>query len=143
MHWLYSPGGDQLQGPYPVADLEAILADSAAILAALLAGRPAPPVRPDRVARSLYAIVQDLDALTPADQAAIWAQVTSGIPPAWTTSNNLAVWVAIRVADGLAEPHRTSARIAAVAAYTRDEAPTWLVHPAWRPTLNVPGDEPV
>lgn len=91
-------------------------------------------VRP-RVPRTIQAILVDVKALTGAQQLAVWSDITSGSPPKWQGSNDPVVWC-----KGSQPSTLTAQEKQVGAAFYVRENPTYLVHPAFDVTINVPGD---
>lgn len=96
--------------------------------------------------RGLFAIYQDIHALTTAQKMAIWTDLSSGSPPKWSQNQgpNTAAIMALHwsaVNSGATTANMTDARLRLMAMYVHDN-PTYLVHPSFAPSINVPGDEP-
>jgi len=99
-----------------------------------------------RVPRPLYAIYNDLVALTTTQQANIWADISSGTIPKYLldASPNTAALVVLDWAvrsSGAVGASLTAAKFRAVAMYVQDN-PTYLVAPTFDATINVSGDMP-
>ena len=99
-----------------------------------------------RIPRPLYAIYNDLVALTTTQQANIWADISSGTTPKYLLDagpNTAALvvldWV-VR-SSGAVGASLTAAKFRAVAMYVQDN-PTYLVAPTFDATINVAGDMP-
>jgi hypothetical protein len=100
-----------------------------------------------RAERPLYAIYNDLAALTITQQGNVWADFSAGTPPKYLldAGDNAAAivvldWV-VR-ASGVSGAALLGAQLRAVAMYVQDNV-SYLVAPAFDPTINVPGDMPV
>jgi hypothetical protein len=94
-----------------------------------------------RKPRSVQAIIEDLLNNTTAQQKAlIRADLTSGNPPKWRAGGPM-VWSQAAAFTGATNQQQAIALAVAVAYYLQ-EFPTYLVHPSFAPTLNIPGDEP-
>ena len=99
-----------------------------------------------RIPRPLYAIYNDLVALTTTQQANIWADISSGTTPKYLldAGPNTAALVVLDWAvrsSGATGTALTAAKFRAVALYVQDN-PTYLVTPTFDATINVPGDMP-
>lgn len=104
---------------------------------------PNVPRRP----RLLFAIWTDLGALTAAQKTAIWADLSAGNPPKFTqdrgaNASSLLVLFTLQQLGGLSVSDKALCKQSAAAIFCLDN-PAYLVHPAFDPTLNVPGDEPI
>ena len=99
-----------------------------------------------RIPRPLYAIYNDLVALTTTQQANIWADISSGTIPKYLldAGPNTAALVVLDWAvrsSGATGAALTAAKFRAVALYVQDN-PTYLVTPTFDATINVAGDMP-
>lgn len=101
----------------------------------------------DRGPRPLYAIYVDLQALSTAQKTEVWTDLTSGTPKKYFLDagpNAAAIgaldWAATD--SGATPVALTAARLRIAAAYVQDN-PAYLVHPAFDPGINVPGDQNV
>jgi hypothetical protein len=114
-----------------VAELDA--AGKAALSAAVAAHDPRP-----RRPRPLHAILADLLALQPAQQTAIWTDLTSGTPPKWrTTSSDPCVWA--KATQGTTTAME---KAVGVAFYCREAGhERYLVNPAFAPAINIDASE--
>lgn len=99
--------------------------------------------------RILFAIRQDLNALTNAQKTAIWNDLNGGNPPKWAldAGPNAAAIAAIEwgatVPAGVSTAEKTEARLRLAAMYCQDN-PNYLVNQTFNgtvPAINVPGDE--
>ena len=106
---------------------------------------PAGPRRP----RLIFDVYHDIGALTGSQKTKIWADLQSGTPPKWTQDRgpNAAdlhiLWLLatqLSVVNTAADKQTCQAMLMSI--YTVDN-PTFLVHPAFDTTINIPGDEPV
>jgi len=99
-----------------------------------------------RIPRPLYAIYNDLVALTTTQQANIWADISSGTTPKYlidagrNTASLVVLDWAVR-SSGAVGASLTAAKFRAVAMYVQDN-PTYLVAPTFDATINVAGDMP-
>lgn len=95
--------------------------------------------------RSLIDIYQDLGALTAGQKGAVWGDLGSGSPRKYLLTDGLNT-AAIGALDwsatdsGAVGNALTAARMRIAAMYTQDH-PDYLVHPAFDPSINVPGDQ--
>ena len=99
-----------------------------------------------RIPRPLYAIYNDLVALTTTQQANIWADISSGTTPKYLldAGPNTAALVVLDWAvrsSGAIGAALTAAKFRAVAIYVQDN-PTYLIAPTFDATINVAGDMP-
>lgn len=124
------------------ADWQAFLAWNATQTPPLSLDPIAPFVRKQR---PLYAIYADLQALTAAQKTAVWSDLSSGTPKKYLTDagpNAAAIgaldWAASD--SGATGASLTAARMRITAAYCQDN-PSYLVHPSFDATINVPGDQ--
>lgn len=103
------------------------------------------PVVP-RELRPVDDIFQDLLALTQQQQLAVYNHLTGSDPATgrarWRASNSETVWSTASMVEFLTNNAQRRALTVAVAFFVR-EFPGFLVHPSWRPDINVPGDRPV
>jgi hypothetical protein len=100
-----------------------------------------------RVKRAGYLIYGDLQALTNAQKTAVWTDLSEGSPRKYLrdAGPNAAAIAALDWSandSGAVGASLTSARMRIAAAYVQDN-PTYLVQPAFDPTINVAGDQPV
>lgn len=88
--------------------------------------------------RFLNSILADITALSGPKQTAVWNDLNSGNPAKWRTlSSDQAVWVkASQATTTLLEKQ------VAVAFFVRENV-KYLVNPAFDPSINIPGDEPI
>jgi len=98
-----------------------------------------------RVPRVLYSIWQDIGALTGAQKTAIATDLFSGTPPKVSQDTGPNAPVLLTLSDlqkmaALSTADKQSAQRSAISIFTLDN-PTYLVHPPFDPTINVPGDE--
>ncbi len=105
------------------------------------------PIAPNpRKARLLMDIFQSIRGLTATQQDLIWNDLNSGNPPKFTLNQGAnqgamaALHWAVTSLNGATavEKRNASSRIAAM--YVMDNW-TYLVHPPFDPTINIPGDE--
>jgi hypothetical protein len=102
-------------------------------------GRPRRP-------RVLYNIYQDVNALTGAQKTNIGADLFGGSPPRVSTDTGpnapdlLIIWT-MRQLTSLAVADKRLLETDAISIYVLDN-PTYLVHPSFDPSINLPGDEP-
>ena len=100
--------------------------------------------RPRR-ARLIFDVWHDIGALTGTQKTKIWLDLQSGTPPKWTQDRgpNAAdlhiVWL-MATQLGLVAADKQSSQQMLMSIYTVDN-PTYLVHPPFDDTINVPGDE--
>ena len=99
-----------------------------------------------RIPRPLYAIYNDLVALTTTQQANIWTDISSGTTPKYLidTGRNTAALVVLDWvvrSSGATGAALTAAKFRAVAMYVQDN-PTYLIAPTFDATINVAGDMP-
>ncbi len=125
------------------ADFRTFLAWNAAQQVPLDYSTPGPK---SRVSRSMLAIVTDLNALSGANQTAIWNAFNAGNPPLWSTDTGLqapalSAHQLIGSSTVIESAIALAAKFRAVACYCIDN-PKWLVSPAFAPSVNVPGDQP-
>ncbi len=99
-----------------------------------------------RVPRSIWAVYQDLLALTGAQKTNVWADLTSGSPAKITLDKGphsdtafVLHWAATNTS--LPAASIVDAKVRAAAAYVVDN-PKYLNIPAFDPTINVLGDQP-
>lgn len=97
--------------------------------------------------RKLLDIFNGINALTNAQKAAVWNDISSGSPPKWSTDYGVNAgsimtlhFLSVSV-NGLSSSEKVQAQIRLVALYVQDN-PNYLVNPPFSPTVNVPGDEP-
>lgn len=99
-----------------------------------------------RYPRTLASIYADLQALSNANKAAVWGDLSGGSPKKYLAGlggNTAAIgaldWAATE--SGATGHALTAARLRIAAMYCQDH-PAYLVNPAFAPAVNVPGDEP-
>lgn len=90
-------------------------------------------------------VVNDLKALTTVQKNAVWANITSGTPPKWSTNKgpsapSFDVLHMIVVSPTSTGAQVLDAKLHGAAMYCKDN-PGYLVHPAFDQSINVPGDE--
>lgn len=100
----------------------------------------------DRKLRPLYAIYNDLVALTTTQQTNAWNDLSSGTPKKYLldVGPNAAAIGALDWAvtdSGATGASLLHARLRVGAMYVQDN-PSYLVNPAFDPSINVPGDQP-
>lgn len=96
--------------------------------------------------RTIHAIYTDIGALTSAKQTAVWNDLNAGSPPKWAldAGPNAAAIVAIHWSaanSGATAANVNDARRRLAAAYVQDNV-TYLLNPAFDPTISIPGEEP-
>jgi hypothetical protein len=97
--------------------------------------------------RRLYDVFQAIGALSNSQKLAISSDLFSGTPPKFALdegddSPDLLVLYVLQLTGGLSTADKNLVKQAAASVYARDN-PTYLVHPSFDPTINVPGEEPV
>lgn len=95
--------------------------------------------------RPLLDIITALNALAGTQKTNVWSDITSGSPPKWATDAGpnaaaIAVMQFVATTSTLNATDILNAKIRGVAMYCQDN-PTYLVAPAFDPTINVPGDQ--
>lgn len=100
-----------------------------------------------RTRRAIYAIYNDLTALTATQQGNVWTDFSSGNPAKYLLDQGqnaaaIAVMDWVVKKSGATGAALTDARMRAVAMYVQDN-PNYLVHPSFDASINVAGDMPV
>jgi hypothetical protein len=95
-----------------------------------------------KVSRSLFAIYNDLVALTVAQKTNVWTDLTSGSPQKITMTGNDTVFLLWRIASNASLPAATitDMKLTAATYYVRDN-PRYLVQPSFDSSINVAGDQ--
>ena len=117
-------------------------AQRAAAQAAAEALNPAP-----RRARRLIDIRADLNALSPAQKNAIWTDLNAGSPPRYALDTGphagaLFVLQYVATVTALLAAEINEAKLRAATLYVAD-VPHYLERPAFDPSINVSGSEPI
>jgi len=98
-----------------------------------------------RKPRVLYAIWQDIGALSGSQKNNIATDLFGGTPPKVSQDTGPNAPVLLTLSDlqkmaALSTADKQSAQRSAISIFTLDN-PTYLVHPPFDPSINVPGDE--